>query len=246
MIYATRLARLMKSIAWKLYQEKPSVVMLGVTAAALLGGGLYIDTHARDAQNVVASYEQRLARMAFEEEVALAQQQVDLARAEAEAARLAHEAEARLTAEMELVREWVAQKYRVSDEVLEPAFSEAQTRALEAELDPLLLVAIMAVESSFNHRAQSHAGALGLMQVIPRWHMDKIGDGKDHRILFDPRFNVQVGTLVLREGLSRYGSLEAALQYYNGSRNDPEKRYTKRVMSVKNQLQAVLKQNTAG
>lgn len=166
------------------------------------------------------------------------------ASAEEMAAAQAVEDEPQLSEEMQLVRDWVARRYRVSAEALDPAFVEAEQSAREAELDPLLIVAMMAVESSFNPQAKSHAGALGLMQVIPRWHMDKIGHENDHAVLFDPRFNVQVGTLVLVEGLQRYGSLEAALQYYNGARHDPEKRYTKRVMSVKRQLQGVLAQSS--
>lgn len=143
-----------------------------------------------------------------------------------------------LSEEMARVRDWVARRYRVSGEALEPALAEAVVSAREAEVDPLLIVAMMAVESSFNPLAESHAGALGLMQVIPRWHMDKIGEENGPQALFDPRFNVQVGTLVLMEGMQRFGSLEAALQYYNGARNDPERRYTKRVMAMKQQLMA--------
>jgi len=249
MTYATRLAGLAQSAARMLRKEKSSAVMLGVLAGALMLGGVYVNAQSRDADGVVAAFKARIAQAAFDDEVALAQRQVDAARAKAEATIRANDAEAaeqaRLSAELEHVRAWVAEKYRVSGDVLAPAFAEAQASAAKAELDPLLLVAIMAVESSFNPMAKSQAGAVGLMQVIPRWHMDKIGEGKDHSVLFDPRLNVQVGTLVLREGLSRYGSLEAALQYYNGSRNDPEKRYTKRVLSVKRQLQQVLEQGVA-
>lgn len=141
-----------------------------------------------------------------------------------------------LSAEMERVRDWVAQRYRVSSVALEPVLATAEATAREAGLDPLLIVAMMAIESSFNPMAESHAGAQGLMQVIPRWHMDKIGDDAPDDALFDPVFNVQVGTQVLVEGLQRYGTLQAALQYYGGARNDPEARYTKRVLSMKARL----------
>lgn len=153
--------------------------------------------------------------------------------------------EPELSAEMQRVRDWVASEYRVSRVGLEPALAEAEVVAREAELDPLLIVAMIAVESSFNPKAESHAGALGLMQVIPRWHWDKIGKENGAEALFDPRFNVQVGTLVLVEGLQRYGSLEDALQYYNGARNDPQRRYTRRVMSVKEQLYSVANSDEA-
>jgi soluble lytic murein transglycosylase-like protein len=200
-------------------------VMAAALVAVVLAGGYYVKAEAHDAH---AARAQAVAE-------AVAALDAEYARAE----------EAALSAEMERVRDWVAKRYRVSANSLEPAFVEVENSAREAELDPLLIVAMIAVESSFNPEAKSHAGALGLMQVIPRWHMDKIGPENDYTMLYDPRFNVQIGTLVLVEGLQRYGSLEEALQYYNGARHDPERRYTKRVMSVKRQLQQVLASNGA-
>lgn len=220
MNYATRASALAKKTLRHLAQGTHAALVLSAFAAILLLGGHHLRVQAG------------------ESEAAL------LAAAEAAAVAEAAEQEMQLSAEMQRVRDWVARRYRVSSESLEPAFAEAELSAREAELDPLLIVAMMAVESSFNPEAKSHAGALGLMQVIPRWHMDKIGAENDHTVLFDPRFNVQVGTLVLVEGLQRYGSLEAALQYYNGARHDPEMRYTKRVMSVKRQLQDVLRKSS--
>lgn len=144
-----------------------------------------------------------------------------------------------LSQQMQRVCEWVAKRYRVSGDELAPVLAEAESSARNAGLDPLLIVAMMAVESSFNPLAESRMGARGLMQVIPRWHMDKIGADADEDVFFDPLVNVQVGTLVLAEGLQRYGSLQEALQYYNGARNDPEARYTKKVMAIKEQLASV-------
>lgn len=211
MKHATRAAALVGSLFQRLAPAAHGVLVLSALATILLLSGQYMRAQAASAEEAA---------------VTVAEAVVD--------------EEPQLSEEMQRVRDWVASRYRVSPEALEPAFVEAELSAREAELDPLLIVAMMAVESSFNPQAKSHAGALGLMQVIPRWHMDKIGPDNDHTALFDPRINVQVGTLVLVEGLQRYGSLEAALQYYNGSRHDPEMRYTKRVMSVKRQLQKVL------
>ncbi len=54
--------------------------------------------------------------------------------------------------------------------------------------NPLLIVAIMAVESSLDpRRAVGNMGAQGLMQVIPRYHKDKIGPNRGRNALFDPR-----------------------------------------------------------
>ena len=141
-----------------------------------------------------------------------------------------------LSREMQRVRDWVSRRYRVSSVALEPVLAVAEESARDAGLDPLLIVAMMAIESSFNPMAESRMGAQGLMQVIPRWHMDKIGENAPEDALFDPLFNVQVGTQVLVEGLQRYGTLQAALQYYGGARNDPEARYSKRVLAMKQRL----------
>ena len=48
-----------------------------------------------------------------------------------------------------------------------------------------------------------------------------------------------VGTLVLHEGLQRYGSMQRALQYYNGALNDPKARYTRKVMALKKRLMLI-------
>ena len=143
-----------------------------------------------------------------------------------------------LSPEMLRVRDWISDTYRVSDQVLEPALMAAEESAEAHGFDPLLIVAIMAVESSFNPRAVSNMGAQGLMQVIPRYHQDKIGKRRDKYALFDPELNVRVGTLVLREGLQRYGSMQRALQYYNGSLKDPKASYTRKVMAIKKRLVA--------
>ncbi|THF57688.1 lytic transglycosylase domain-containing protein [Pseudothauera rhizosphaerae] len=143
-----------------------------------------------------------------------------------------------LSAEMERVRDYVARRYRVSAVALEPVLIAAEDSARSVGIDPLLVVAVIAVESSFNPYAESHVGAQGLMQVIPRFHMDKIGAEAGEDALFDPELNVRVGTLVIHEGLRRFGSLQAALQYYGGARGDPEAAYYRRVMAMKQRLAA--------
>jgi soluble lytic murein transglycosylase-like protein len=134
------------------------------------------------------------------------------------------------------VRDYVARRYRVSPVALLPVLAAAEDSARSVGIDPLLVVAVIAVESSFNPFAESHMGAQGLMQVIPRFHMDKIGDEAGEDALFDPMLNVRVGTLVIDEGLRRYGSMQAALQYYGGARSDATAAYYRRVMAVKQRL----------
>jgi soluble lytic murein transglycosylase-like protein len=143
---------------------------------------------------------------------------------------------ASLSSEMKRVRDYVARRYKVSTQALDPVLAAAEASGRRNGIDPLLIVAVMAIESSFNPFAESHAGAQGLMQVIPRFHKDKIGDGHGEDALFDPLLNVRVGTEVLVEGLRRFGSLQAALQYYGGARSDPKAAYANKVFAMKKRL----------
>lgn len=142
----------------------------------------------------------------------------------------------RLSGEMARVKAYVARRYRVSQVALEPLLAEAENVGGRLGLDPMLLVAMIAIESSFNPFAESTVGAQGLMQVIPRFHKDKIGEDAGEDALFDPALNIRVGALVLKEGLKRYGSLQAALQYYGGALADPKAGYASKVLSMKARL----------
>src|ERR1700681_1021821 len=67
----------------------------------------------------------------------------------------------------------VGSEYRISHDITREFVGTAFREAKRNRLDPLLIVAVMAVESGFNPAAQSDGGAIGLMQVIPRYHPDK-------------------------------------------------------------------------
>jgi len=146
---------------------------------------------------------------------------------------------AALTPQLRRVRDYVAKRYRVSAKALEAPIARARKSGKQLGIDPLLIVAVMAVESSFNPLAESTVGAQGLMQVIPKFHMDKIGQDAGPNALFDPVTNVRVGSLVIKEGLRRYGSLTRALQYYGGALSDPSEGYARKVFSMKAKLERV-------
>ena len=96
---------------------------------------------------------------------------------------------------------------------------EAWESGRRSGLDPTLILAVMAVESSFNPFAQSSMGAQGLMQVMTRVHDDKYEPYGGVRAAFDPVTNLRVGVQVLKECIVRAGSLEAGLKYYVGAAN---------------------------
>ncbi len=105
----------------------------------------------------------------------------------------------------------VADKYRVSQKATRHLIRTAFREGARIGVDPLLIVSVMAVESGFNPVAESDAGALGLMQVIPRYHTDKY-DATSGQSVLDPETNIQVGTKILREYIARDGNQVAGLQ----------------------------------
>jgi soluble lytic murein transglycosylase-like protein len=134
----------------------------------------------------------------------------------------------------------VAKKYRVSYEATRSMIDLAYREAGQNGLDPMLVVAVMAVESRFNPIAQSESGAMGLMQVIPRFHPDKFADdGK--KSIFDPHVNIELGAKVLKEYIRRGGTEVAGLQLYNGASNDPTYAYADKVMAEKQRLHEALR-----
>lgn len=143
----------------------------------------------------------------------------------------------RLTPRLRGALDYVAKRYRVSNEALHPIFSTALAAGREHRVDPLLIIAVIGVESGFNPFSQSVFGAQGLMQVVPRFHLDKLPDEAEHNAFLDPVTNVQVGVRVLKDAIQRYGSLEDGLQQFGGAANDPERRYATRVLAEKQRLE---------
>ncbi|MDR1275127.1 MAG: transglycosylase SLT domain-containing protein [Candidatus Accumulibacter sp.] len=138
---------------------------------------------------------------------------------------------------------YVARRYRVSQEALEPLFELMQAVCEEQRIDPLLIVAVMAIESRFNPFAESPMGAQGLMQIIPRFHMDKLPENAGENPFLDPEINVRVGVRILEEAIRRRGGLIEGLQYYAGS-TEPTASYANRVLAEKQRIeQAFGKQN---
>lgn len=149
-----------------------------------------------------------------------------------------------LTPEMRGALEFVSRRYRVSGDVLEPIFATAEASARALHIDPLLVVAVIAIESRFNPFSESVVGAQGLMQVMPRWHRDKLPEDADS--FFDPVLNVQIGTSILKESIVRNGGLIPGLQQFAGASGDPERRYSGRVLAEKARLEAAVRRLSAG
>lgn len=132
---------------------------------------------------------------------------------------------------------YVSKKYRVSNAALQPIFAQAEVAGRELHLDPLLIIAVIGVESGFNPFSQSVVGAQGLMQVMPRFHKDKLPSDAGALPFFDPLTNVQVGARVLKESIHRFGGVEGGLQQFGGALNDPDRRYSGKVLAERQRLE---------
>jgi len=138
------------------------------------------------------------------------------------------------------VAQWLSRRYHVAPEPVSRLVQEAWTVGALVNLDPTLILSVMAVESSFNPFAQSPVGAQGLMQVMTKVHDDKYEAFGGSHAAFDPVTNLRVGVQVLKECIARAGSLEAGLKAYVGAANSGEDGgYAAKVLAHQNLLRLV-------
>ena len=135
----------------------------------------------------------------------------------------------------------LARRYYVAASEIERIVRVAYRAAEEAALDPLLVLAVISIESRFNPIAESGMGAKGLMQIIPKYHHAKLADFGGESAVLDPESNIVVGTRILREYVRRTGTLEAGLQFYNGALWDASGRYSQKVLAERLRLEAVVR-----
>lgn len=135
---------------------------------------------------------------------------------------------------------WLSKKYRVAPEPVSALVVEAYELGAKAKIEATLILAVMAVESGFNPFAQSAMGAQGLMQVMTKVHSGKYDGFGGKLAAFDPVTNLRVGVAVLRECISRAGSVEGGLrQYVGATTDDTEGGYTAKVLAEHARLRAV-------
>jgi len=97
-------------------------------------------------------------------------------------------------------------------------------------IDPLLILSVMSIESRFDSSAISGAKAIGLMQIIHFWHQEKTTQAN----LFIPKNNIDVGTKILAEYSARSNSERETLLRYNGTWKKSDK-YANKVLHRKNE-----------
>ena len=147
-----------------------------------------------------------------------------------------------LTRQQAAVAQWLSRRYRVAPEPVSRLVQEAWLVGQKAGLDPTLILAIMAIESSFNPFAQSAVGAQGLMQVMTKVHDDKYERFGGNHAAFDPVTNLRVGVQVLKECIARAGSLEGGLRHYVGAANlSDDGGYAFKVLGEQNYLREIVR-----
>ena len=135
---------------------------------------------------------------------------------------------------------WLSRRYKVAPEPVSRIVQEAWHLGQRSKLDPTLILAVLAVESSFNPFAQSPVGAQGLMQVMTRIHDDKYRNFGGQHAAFDPLTNLRVGVQVLKDCIAQAGSVEGGLKYYVGAANLPDDGgYAAKVLGEQSHLKQV-------
>jgi soluble lytic murein transglycosylase-like protein len=146
-----------------------------------------------------------------------------------------------LSREQAAVAQWLARRNRVAAEPVAALVRESWTIGRRAGLDPTLILAVIAIESSFNPFAQSPVGAQGLMQVMTHVHDDKYGPFGGTHAAFDPITNLRVGVQVLKECIARAGSVAEGLRHYVGAAAlESDGGYAGRVLAEQGHLRAVV------
>lgn len=139
-----------------------------------------------------------------------------------------------LSPEQEAAVDWVLDNQsrsislneRQAANIVQAAYFHAQLLGL----DPHQILAMIRVESRFDHKATSSEGAKGLMQVIPRWHKKALAN----RSPFDPAVSIEVGSGIYHACLQRHAGnhLKAANCYSGGG----GQKYLKLVEEAKKKL----------
>lgn len=117
----------------------------------------------------------------------------------------------------------------------------------EHDIDPFLVLGIIAKESSFNKNARSGYGATGLMQVHAPSHKNILKmmglntnnlKTTEKALKSEIQVNVKAGVQIYKQYEKQYGSRVKALQAYNGAKNDGASTYAKNVLAFRDAFSA--------
>lgn len=142
--------------------------------------------------------------------------------------------------QQQFVTTWLSKRYRVAGDAANMLVSTAYLTARDIKLDPLLILAVMAIESGLNPFAESPVGAQGLMQVMSKIHHARFQQMGGTQAALNPVANIRVGAQILKEYVSRGGSIEAGLKTYVGAAAfDTDQGYGSKVLAEYRRLKLV-------
>jgi len=148
------------------------------------------------------------------------------------------------TQKVKILTNFIQDTFNIPQSKANTIVAEAFRNGLKRDLQPELILAVIAVESTFREKAVSSVGARGLMQVMPSAHPKKVKSIGGLRALYDPKKNISVGTHILAQYLDlSAGNLRRTLLRYNGSLSDSRSRYPEKVLRVYNQMRDTAKLN---
>jgi len=135
------------------------------------------------------------------------------------------------------VADFFEKKYSLDRNKIEEYISNAVVIAKEANIDPVLLLAVISVESNFNPNTKSTAGAEGLMQVMTSVHKDKYALYGGTSDAVKPEVNIRVGAYILKYLIASTGSLRNGLKFYVGAANaEDDGGYADKVMAERRRI----------
>lgn len=137
--------------------------------------------------------------------------------------------------QVQALRNYIARKYKVASDATQVLVDTAYKEGVSHKIDPLLLLAVMAIESRYNPFAESPVGAQGLMQVMTRVHQEKFEKFGDNAAL-DPVANIKVGSIILRDCIARRGSVNGGLSCYVGATGPSDGGYSSKVQAERRRL----------
>ena len=135
------------------------------------------------------------------------------------------------------IADFYEKKYSLDRNKIEEYVSNTVLIAKEVNIDPVLLLAVISIESNFNPNTKSHAGAEGLMQVMTAVHRDKYAIFGGTSDAVKPEVNIRVGAYILKYLIATAGSLRNGLKFYVGAANaEDDGGYADKVMAERNRL----------
>ncbi|MFT0533016.1 transglycosylase SLT domain-containing protein [Castellaniella hirudinis] len=134
------------------------------------------------------------------------------------------------------LRSYLARKYRISPSVAGALARTAFTVGKEYQLDPQLILAVIAIESRYNPFVESPVGAQGLMQVMGSVHREKLKAHGGAAAIFNPVVNLRIGAQILSDCIRRRGSVEGGLACYVGASGPGDGGYGAKVLAERRRI----------